>query len=116
MNAGVPIAGSSDCPVEPPHPLWGMAASMDRHGIGVNERLTGLEALAMFTSGAAGALREPVPLSPGSPADFVVIDIDPSTATAREIRDATVIATYVDGVPVNVDRSLPDLGGLVRHP
>ena len=107
IHAGVPIAGSSDCPVEPPHPLWGMAAAIDRHGITASERLTGLEALAMFTSGAAGALREPVPLSPGSPADFVVIDVDPSTATAQEIRDATVIETYVDSVPVNVERSLP---------
>jgi len=107
LSAGVPMAGSSDCPVEPPHPLWGMAAAMDRYGIGTDERLTGLEALGMFTSGAARALREPEPLAPGSPADLVVIDVDPSSATAREIHGATAIETYVDGVPVEVDRSLP---------
>ena len=107
MSAGVPVAGSSDCPVEPPHPLWGMAAAIGRYGIGMRERLTGLEALAMFTSGAARALREATPLSPGSAADLVVIDTDPSTAAAREIRSATVIETYIDGVPVNVERSLP---------
>ncbi len=107
LAAGIPLAGSSDCPVEPPHPLWGMAAAMDRYGIGTNECFSGLEALGMFTKGAARALREPQPLSQGSPADFVIIDTDPSTAAAAEIHDATVIETYVGGVPVEVDRALP---------
>lgn len=107
LEAGVPMAGSSDSPVEPPHPLWGMAAAMDRYQITEAERLTGTEALNLFTSGSAGALREPDPLSVGSPADLVVLDTDPTTATAAEVHDATVIETYVDGVPVEVDRSLP---------
>ncbi len=107
LKSGVPLAGSSDCPVEPPHPLWGMAAAMDRFGITPDERLTGTEALALFTSGAARLLREPEPLSVGSPADFVVIDTNPTTATAAEVRDARVLDTYVDGVPVDVDRSIP---------
>jgi hypothetical protein len=104
LASNVPVAGSSDCPVEPPQALWGMAAAMDRHGISTNERLTGTEALAMFTSGAAAALREPVPLAIGSPADIAVIDADPATASATEIRDARILDTYVDGVSVAVDR------------
>lgn len=106
LDSGVPIAGSSDCPVEPPQPLWGMAAAMDRHGIAPDERLTGPEALALFTTGAARALREPVPLAVGSPADIVVIDTDPTEATATEIRNAQVLDTFVDGVAVELDRDL----------
>jgi predicted amidohydrolase YtcJ len=107
LDAGVPIAGSSDCPVEPPQPLWGMAAAMDRFGLNGSEQLTGTQALALFTSGAARALREPEPLAVGSPADIAVIDANPTTASAGEIRDAQVLDTYVDGVSVSVDRALP---------
>jgi predicted amidohydrolase YtcJ len=107
LEAGVPLAGSSDSPVEPPHPLWGMAAAMDRYGIMKAERLNGREALDLFTSGGAAALREPDPLSMGSAADLVVLDVDPTTASAQEVHDATVLETYVDGEPVEVDRSLP---------
>jgi predicted amidohydrolase YtcJ len=41
LESGIPMAGSSDCPVEPPQPLWGMAAAMDRYGIAPDQRLTG---------------------------------------------------------------------------
>ncbi len=104
---GIPLAGSSDSTVEPPNPLWGMAAAMDRYGIGSEHRLTGLQALDMFTAGGALALREPAPLAAGSPADFVVVDTDISTASAESVHDANVIDTYVDGERVVVDRSLP---------
>lgn len=106
LKSGVPMAGSSDCPVEPPQPLWGMAAAMDRHGIVPEERLTGTEALAMFTSGAARSLGEKEPLSIGSPADIVVIDTDPTTATSAEVHSAQVLETFVDGVAAEVDRTL----------
>jgi hypothetical protein len=106
LSFDAPVAGSSDCPVEPPQALWGMAAAMDRYGIAPDERLTGTEVLAMFTSGAARALREPEPLAIGSPADIAVIDAEPATASASQIRDAQVLDTYVDGVSVNVDRGL----------
>lgn len=102
---GIPMAGSSDCPVEPPHPLWGMAAAIDRHGITPDEALDPLDALGLFTVGGARTLREPPPLAVGSPADLIVVDIDPSTATAASIHDATVVDTYVDGEVVDVDRS-----------
>lgn len=107
LESGVPIAGSSDCPIEPPQPLWGMAAAMDRLGINPEQQLTAMQALALFTSGAARALREPNPLSERSAADFVVLDTDPSMATAEEVRHAQVLVTYVDGDAVEVDRSLP---------
>jgi len=105
--AGVTVAGSSDCPVEPPNPAWGMAAAMNRYGINEDERVTGLDALAMFTTDAARALREPVPLATGSPADLVVLDIDPTTASPTQVHNATILETYVEGEPVQVDRSKP---------
>jgi len=107
LEAGISVAGSSDCVVEPPHPLWGMAAAMDRHGINEAEALSGIEALNLFTNGAVGAIREAEPLAVGSPADLVVIDTDIRTATAAEVHAAQIIETFVDGEPVDVDRSLP---------
>lgn len=106
-DAGIPLAGSSDCIVEPPSPLWGIAAAMDRHGINPDQAISGLDALGMFTAGGAAAMREPEPLAPGSPADFVSIDVDLATASAAEVREATVIDTWIEGEQVSVDRSLP---------
>ncbi len=101
-DAGVPLAGGSDCPVEPPHPLWGMAAARDRCGIVPDQGLSAGEALALFTSGAAAAIDEPDPLAVGSPADFVILDRDPLQSTPDQLRDANVIATYIDGRLVDV--------------
>lgn len=100
-EAGVVLAGGSDCPVEPPHPLLGIAVARDRCGIVPAEGLPASSALDLFTSGAARALNEPEPLTPGAPADFTIIDVDPLTATPDEIRQASVIATFVDGHPVD---------------
>jgi predicted amidohydrolase YtcJ len=102
LDAGVPLAGGSDCPVEPPHPLPGMAAARDRCGIVPEEGLTAREALDLFTNGAARSMLEPRPLAVGSPADFIVLDVDPLEATPDELRSARVLATYVAGEPVDV--------------
>ena len=110
LRAGITLAGSSDSVVEPPHPLWGIAAAMDRHGIIPYEALTGIEALDMFTSGGAAALREMDPLSVGSPADLVVVDCDFRTATPDQIHRAHVLDTYVDGHRLHVDRNQPTWG------
>ncbi|MGI9529073.1 MAG: amidohydrolase [Acidimicrobiia bacterium] len=106
-DAGIPLAGSSDCPVEPPHPLWGMAAAVDRHGISPAEALSPTDALGMFTSGAARAIREPEPLAPGNPADLVVLDTNIIEATPDQIRNAEILNTYVDGHAVALDPTLP---------
>ena len=83
-----------------------MAAAMDRHGINPDQALTGLEALDMFTTGAAMAMREPAPMEVGSPADLVVIDQDMRVASPDEVRGASVLDTYVGGQRVEVDRGL----------
>jgi predicted amidohydrolase YtcJ len=107
LEAGIEVAGSSDCVVEPPHPLWGMAAAMDRFGINEVEALSGTQALGLFTDGAVGAIREGAPLAVGSPADLVVLDTDLRTASPDGVHGARVIETFVDGEAVDVDRSLP---------
>jgi predicted amidohydrolase YtcJ len=101
-EAGVPLAGGSDCPVEPPSPLWGMAAARDRAGMVPEEGLSPEQALALFTNGAARAMGEPEPLASGSPADFVVLDRDPVACSPDELRQAKVLATWVDGGPVSL--------------
>jgi predicted amidohydrolase YtcJ len=106
-RAGAHLAGGSDCPVEPPHPLWGIAAARDRAGIVPEQGLSASSALRLFTDGAARALGEPPPLSVGSPADFVILDRDPVAATPDEVRSAEVLETVVDGEVVVVDHSQP---------
>ena len=97
IAGGAILAGGSDCPVEPPHPLWGMAAAQDRGTIAPDEALTGSQALEAFTHGAAYSMREPQPLAIGSPADIAVLDHDPTTADPATIRNGTVMATFVEG-------------------
>jgi predicted amidohydrolase YtcJ len=105
--AGIPLVGSSDCPVEPPHPLWGMAAAIDRHGILPSEALSGSAALDLFTTAGAMSLGEPEPLTPGAPADMVVLDRDVRSVEPDQVHETHVIETYVDGAAVVVDRSAP---------
>lgn len=106
-RAGITLAGSSDCPVEPPDPWAGMALARDRAGMVMEEQLSAGQALAMYTTGAAKALGEPEPLAVGSPADFIVVDRDPLAVTPDELRETEVVATFVDGALVPVDHTKP---------
>ncbi len=101
-DAGVPLAGSSDSPVEPPHPLWGMAAARDRCGLTPAERLTAGEAYDLFTVDSATAIGETRMLQPDEPADLVVLDRDPIEIEPDGLRAARVLATFVEGFPVEV--------------
>jgi predicted amidohydrolase YtcJ len=107
LRSGVTVAAGSDCPVEPPNPWPAMALARDRAGFVPEESVSASAALGMFTDGAARALGEPVPLEPGSPADFVVVDRDPLTASSDELRDLDVVETFVAGSAVEVDRTVP---------
>ena len=107
LAAGATLAGGSDSPVESPDPFAGMALARDRAGLVVEESLNAAAALGLFTNGGSKALGEPPPLAVGSPADLVVVDRDPLTASADELRETAVVATVIDGVEVSVDRSHP---------
>lgn len=101
-DAGVPLAGGSDCPVEPPHPLPNMAAARDRCGIVPSQGLSAAEALALFTSGAASAIGEVAALVPGAPASFTILDGDPGEAAPDAVRAIGVVETRVLGAAVAV--------------
>lgn len=48
LEAGVPLLGGSDSPVELPDPETGISAAVDRHGVNPNEALTREQAESMF--------------------------------------------------------------------
>ncbi len=85
LDAGVPLAGSSDTPVADHNPWVGMATALTREtvkgrALGPGEVLTPEEALALYTTGAAfgiGREDELGRLAPGYLADLVVLDGDP---------------------------------------
>lgn len=105
--AGVPLAGGSDCPVEPPHPLWGMASARDRAGFRPQEALGAAAALELFTAGAARAIGDQAALEPGDPATFTVLDGDPVASAADGLRRLRVLATFVGGREVVPSRDPP---------
>ncbi len=105
-DAGTPLAGGSDCPVEPPHPLWGMAAARHRHGVVPSQALSAAEALALFTTGAAAAIGEEARLEPGLPATFTILGGDPLQTEAGALSDLEVIAAYVAGERLKVPASV----------
>lgn len=71
---GVRMLGGSDCPVEPPNPLAGLASAVNRPGWSDDQHLTVKEAIGLFTSAPAEHLGLPPPLTPGAPADLVLVD------------------------------------------
>jgi predicted amidohydrolase YtcJ len=100
QEAGVPLAGGSDCPVEPPHPLWGMASARDRAGFLPEQALDAAEALALFTTGAAAAIGEDAALDPGQPATFTILGGDPVTASPSALRHLPVVTVFREGVEI----------------
>jgi predicted amidohydrolase YtcJ len=97
LEAGIPVAGGSDCPVEQPSPLWGMYSARNRMGIVPEEELSGAQALGLFTDGVAAALGEPIPLTPGSPAHLTILEKDPVEAQAVDLPTLGVRGVWVAG-------------------
>jgi predicted amidohydrolase YtcJ len=107
-RAGIGVAGSSDAPVITADPFVGIRdAVLRRTGsgrvLGPGERLTVLDALAMYTTDAAFAMHREQDigsLEPGKLADFVVLDRSPLDTEPERITDIRVLATVVGGQPV----------------
>ncbi|HXH21733.1 MAG TPA: amidohydrolase family protein, partial [Dehalococcoidia bacterium] len=104
LEAGVPVAGSSDAPVAAPRPLDGIRGAVERLSRGGAElapaqSLTASDALALFTSGAARVLgldRERGSVAPGFVADLVVLNALPGEVPWEQLSvDLTVIAGEV---------------------
>jgi predicted amidohydrolase YtcJ len=108
LDAGVAVAGSSDYPCGPYQPLLALQSCVTRTGfdgapLGLSQRVTAAEALALYTVNAAYASDEhdvKGRLAPGYVADFVVLDGDPLTADPATLGSLGVVATYVGGEKV----------------
>ncbi len=111
LDAGAKVAFGSDFPVESPNPLLGLYAARTRQDAAGNppggwhpeQLVSGQEALAGFTTGAAwagfaedrrGMLRE------GFDADLVVLPVDPVGDAPGKLLGAAVQVTVVDGIDV----------------
>lgn len=103
LDAGVPVAGSSDWPVAGFDPLEGLRAAVTRrtrrvHAYEPDQRVTLDEALAMYTRVAAqvsGCADRCGTLATGKRADLVVIDR--RLARDTDLEDARVRATVIGG-------------------
>ena len=111
LDTGAHVAFGSDFPVEDPNPMLGLYAARTRQdakgspqgGWMPEQVLTGEQALAGFTTGAAYAAfaeERRGQLKEGFDADFLVLPIDPVEDDAKALLDAKVQITVVDGVDV----------------
>ena len=106
----IPIALSTDCPVENINPWETVYAAVTRgshEGIPLGllsgeERISTEQALEAYTQGSALALRNPEigSLLEGNMADFIVIDRDPLAAPDDELQHINVVGTWVGGKAV----------------
>ncbi|RKF21957.1 amidohydrolase [Altericroceibacterium spongiae] len=107
-KTGAPLVFGSDAPVETPDPFAGWAAAMTRQdkqgqpfgGWHPEETISREKALAAYTAGGAyagfaeGRFGE---LEKGERADFLVLDRDPMLSSAQDIRNITVLQTWIGG-------------------
>ncbi len=99
LNAGVKVAGGSDCPMEPLNPLLGMQEAVIRESY-PEQRLTFEEALRMYSLDAAYCSNEETvkgSIEEGKLADITVLSNDPSVVPTSEIKDINIEMTVVDG-------------------
>jgi predicted amidohydrolase YtcJ len=105
LERGVPVAGSSDCPISPLAPLIGIQAAITRRSrfgsaVNLQDRLSLLEALSLFTSAGAWVGFEETQkgkIMPGMPADLVVLEEDLLAVPVEEIGSLKVVMTIVGG-------------------
>jgi hypothetical protein len=100
LKAGIPIALSSDCPVEKLDAFDTIAAAVGRHPWSPHETLTPLEAIRAYTLGSAHAAfleKSLGSLSVGKFADFIVLSTDPTHLTADQIRRLKAEKVFLAG-------------------
>ncbi len=102
-RAGVPLALSSDCPVEKLDAFACLSAAIGRHAWSPDETLTPDEALRAYCLGgayAAHANDRVGSLEAGKLADFVVLSGDPTRLDADGIAALRAEQVFVGGEPV----------------
>jgi predicted amidohydrolase YtcJ len=93
LDAGATLVFGSDAPVSPLDPWLGMSAAVSRSRDGrepwhPEQRITNAEALAASTRSTVAV---------GQPADLVITELDPLTASGDELRRMPVVATLLAG-------------------
>jgi predicted amidohydrolase YtcJ len=105
LEAGVPLAGSSDTPVSDHNPWTGIWAACARRtelgrDLDPSERLAPVEALRSYTTGGAFAIgreHDLGTLEPGKLADMIVLDDEPLAMPLDDLRHVTPAATLLGG-------------------
>lgn len=109
LDLGIPLAFGSDAPVESPNPFWGLHAAVTRQrhsgapgpdGWFPQQRLTLMEALTAYTSGAAYAANMEDrlgKLAPGYLADLIILDDDPFQIDPQDLYNLQPVGTMVNG-------------------
>lgn len=104
-KAGIPLAGSTDCPVERLDALAAIGQLVHRSDWSPDEGIPLEDALRVFSEGSYALRGLPAgsgALQIGRPADFVVLEEDPRSVPAAEIERIPVAMTVVGGRPVYV--------------
>ena len=105
FNNGVKLAASSDAPVIPLNPLFGIYAAVTRraesgHVLSPEEAITPEDALRMYTMGGAYAsFQENVKgsIAVGKLADLAVLSADPTKTSHEKLKDISVEKTIIGG-------------------
>ncbi len=105
LNAGVPLASSSDSPITDFNPFVGMYAAVVRKTIqgrqfDESERISREDAIRSYTIAGAwttGLEDRKGSLEPGKLADLIVLDRDPLTCGDEDLRDTVVERTMLGG-------------------
>lgn len=109
LDHHTPLAFGSDAPVESPNPFLGLHAAVTRQnpsgepgpeGWIPEQRITLIEAIQAYTSGAAYAAHQENrvgKLRPGYGADLIVLERDPFSIPAQELAITRPLATMVNG-------------------
>ena len=108
LRRGIPVGGSSDCPVEDYRPLMGIHAAVNRRGFDgkpkegwlPGQKLTLHEALYLYTMGSAfNAFEESIKgsIAAGKLADLVILSDNIEKVNLEQIKDLNVEKTIVGG-------------------
>jgi len=105
IEAGIPVAGSSDSPIVDDNPLVGIYAAVNRlaasgQEVLTEERISVKQALEIYTRNAAYASfeeKEKGTINEGKFADLVLLSDDPTTVPSEQLKDIKVEMTIVGG-------------------
>ena len=111
LRTGAKLAFGTDFPVESSNPFPGLSAAISRQDVGgqppggwyPQERVSLEQALNAYTRGAAfaGFAEDKIgSLEPGKWADLIIVDRDPTKASAQDLARTQVLETWVAGKKV----------------